>query len=100
MKKWMRRKSANTFNYTETRQPLRRERKPNSRYLLDTWQHTGYYFYYEKDQLTELTPNTLKIVTEQADQYIIYADVCQLSKEFMAENHIIFKKIPRDINKF
>ena len=86
--------------YTETRQPLHRERKADSRYLLDTWQHTGYYFYYEKDRLTELTPNTLKIVTEQADQYIIYADVCQLSKEFMAENHIIFKKIPRDINKF
>ena len=86
--------------YTETRQPLHRERKANSRYLLDTWQHTGYYFYYERERLTELTPNTLKIVTEQADQYIIYADVCQLSKEFMAENHIIFKKIPRVINKF
>lgn len=86
--------------YTETRQPLKRERKEESKYLLDTWQRTGYYFYYEKDRSTELTIDTLNIVTEQADQYIIYADVCHLSKEFMAEKHIFFKKIPRDIKRF
>ena len=86
--------------YTETRQPLKRERKEESKYLLDTWQRTGYYFYYEKDRSTELTIDTLGIVTEQADQYIIYADVCHLSKEFMAEKHIFFKKIPRDIKRF
>ena len=86
--------------YTETRQPLKRERKEDSKYLLDTWQRTGYYFYYEKDCSTELTIDTLNIVTEQADQYIIYADVCHLSKEFMAEKHIFFKKIPRDIKRF
>jgi len=86
--------------YTETRQPLKRERKYDSKYLLDTWQRTGYYFYYEKDRSTELTIDTLGIVTEQADQYIIYADVCHLSKEFMADKHIFFKKIPRDIKRF
>ena len=86
--------------YTETRQPLRRQRKEESRYLLDTFQNTGYYFYYERDRSTELTVDTLDIVTEKASQYIIYADVCRLPKEFMAEKHIIFKKIPRDIKRF
>ena len=86
--------------YTETRQPLHRQRKDESRYLLDTFQNTGYYFYYERDHSTELTVDTLDIVTEKASQYIIYADVCRLPKEFMAEKHIIFKKIPRDIKRF
>ena len=86
--------------YTETRQPLHRERKTESWYLLDSWQRTGYYFYYERDKSTELTIDTLSIVTEKADQYIIYADVCRLPKEFMSEKHIIFKKIPRDIKRF
>ena len=86
--------------YTETHEPLRRQRKEESRYLLDTFQNTGYYFYYERDHSTELTVDTLDIVTEKASQYIIYADVCRLPKEFMAEKHIIFKKIPRDIKRF
>ena len=86
--------------YTETRQPLHRQRKDETRYLLDTFQNTGYYFYYERDHSTELTVDTLDIVTEKASQYIIYADVCRLPKEFMAEKRIIFKKIPRDIKRF
>ena len=86
--------------YTETHEPLRRQRREESRYLLDTFQNTGYYFYFEHDHSTELTIDTLDIVTEKASQYIIYADVCRLPKEFMAEKHIIFKKIPRDIKRF
>lgn len=86
--------------YTETHEPLHRQRREESRYLLDTFQNTGYYFYYERDHSTELTVDTLDIVTEKASQYIIYADVCRLPKEFMAEKHIIFKKIPRDIKRF
>lgn len=86
--------------YTETHQYLTRQRTDEAKYLLDTWQHTGYYFYYEKNKITELDMDALSIVTEKADLYIIYADVCLLSKKFMADNHIIFKKIPRDIKRF
>jgi hypothetical protein len=32
-------------------------------------------------------------------QYIIYADNCLLSKEFLQQHNIIFKKIPRDITR-
>jgi adenine-specific DNA-methyltransferase len=36
----------------------------------------------------------------KAEQYIIYADVCLLDKDYMLKHNIIFKKIPRDIKRF
>lgn len=86
--------------YTETKRHLERERTEASKYLLDTHNATGYYFYYERDRLTTLGVDTLHIVTERAEQYVIYADVCTLSKEDMAAKNIVFKKIPRDIKRF
>lgn len=86
--------------YSETRQSLSRKRDLKHKYLLDTYKSTGYYFYYEPNKLTTLGLDTLGIVGEIAEQYIIYADVCTLSKEYMTEKHIIFKKIPRDIKRF
>ncbi len=86
--------------YTETKQHLERKRTEVSKYLLDTHNATGYYFYYERDRLTTLGIDTLHIVTERAEQYVIYADVCTLSKEDMAAKNIVFKKIPRDIKRF
>ena len=86
--------------YTETKRHLERERTETAKYLLDTYNATGYYFYYERDQLTTLGIDTLHIVTERAEQYVIYADVCTLPKEVMAAKNIVFKKIPRDIKRF
>lgn len=86
--------------YTETKRHLERKRTEVSEYLLDTHNATGYYFYYERDRLTTLGVDTLHIVTEHAEQYVIYADVCTLSKEDMAAKNIVFKKIPRDIKRF
>lgn len=86
--------------YTETKQHLEREQKEEHKYLLDTYNDTGYYFYYEKDQLTTLSLETLNIVTERAEQYLIYADHCLLDKDYMLAKNIIFKKIPRDIKRF
>jgi adenine-specific DNA-methyltransferase len=86
--------------YTETKQHLKRKREKQHWYLLDTYNETGYYFYYEKDRLTTLSIDTLNIVSEKAEQYIIYADVCLLDKDYMLKHNIIFKKIPRDIKSF
>ncbi|OHD12911.1 MAG: type III restriction endonuclease subunit M [Spirochaetes bacterium GWB1_36_13] len=86
--------------YTETKQYLKREQSPESKYLLDTLNDTGYYFYYEKDRLTALCLETLNIVSEKAEQYLIYADHCLLDQEYMFAKNIIFKKIPRDIKRF
>lgn len=86
--------------YTETKEFLNRERTKKDWYLLDNYLNTGYYFYYEKDKLTVLSVDNLNIVTQKAEQYVIYADICLLDKEFMLKNNIIFKKIPRDIKRF
>lgn len=86
--------------YSETKQYLSRQRAEEHKYLLDTFQDTGFYFYYEKDNLTTLDYETLNIVTEKAEQYLIYADRCLLDKEYMLSKNILFKKIPRDIKRF
>lgn len=72
---------------------------PNSKYFLGKYLGTAYYFYYEKDQITTLDKAFLNTITQRAEQYVIYADNCLLSAEFMQTNHIIFKKIPRDVKK-
>lgn len=86
--------------YTETKQHLERERTEAAKYLLDIYNATGYYFYYERDRLTTLSIDTLHIVAERAEQYVIYADVCTVSPQVLAAQNITFKKIPRDIKRF
>lgn len=90
----------NYIYYTETKTKLEREQSKDAKYLLDNHNETGYYFYYEKDQLTTLELDTLSIVIEPQEQYIIYADICLLDPEYMQKKNIIFKKIPRDITRF
>jgi adenine-specific DNA-methyltransferase len=86
--------------YTETKQPLTKNRTKENWYVLDHYNDTAYYFYYEKDKLTTLDLESLSIVKEKAEQYIIYADNCLLDKDYMMKHNIIFKKIPRDIKRF
>lgn len=86
--------------HSETLQPLTREQEEDYKYLLDTLNGTAYYFYYEKERLTTLSHNTLNIVKERAEGYVIYADICTLSQEELRANNIVFKKIPRDIKRF
>ena len=86
--------------YTETKRHLEHERSDASKYLLDTYNATGYYFYYERDRLTTLSIDTLHIVTERAEQYVIYADTCTVPPQVLAAQNITFKKIPRDIKRF
>lgn len=86
--------------YTETREHLTRKQDETYPYLLDYHNDTGYFFYYKKDELTELSHDTLNIVPKKAAHYVIYADTCTISKEELAKMNISFKKIPRDINRF
>lgn len=87
--------------YTETRTHLLRLRDTNAKYLLDTIDGVGYYFYYEKGEPTTLSKSTLgKVITEKAEQYFVYANSCTLSKETLAKYNIVFKKITSDIKRF
>lgn len=86
--------------YTETHEYLTRKQDAEYPYLLDYLDGTGYFFYYEQNEITTLSHETLKIVPKKADHYVIYADICTISKELLAKMNITFKKIPRDISKF
>ena len=86
--------------YTETHQHLARQQDTDYPYLLDYHGGTGYFFYYEPDNVTTISYDILHIVPQKAEHYVIYADVCTLGKAQLAKMNIVFKKIPRDINRF
>ena len=86
--------------YTETHKHLARQQDTDYPYLLDYHGGTGYFFYYEPDNVTTISYDILHIVPQKAEHYVIYADVCTLGKEQLAKMNIVFKKIPRDINRF
>jgi uncharacterized protein len=71
-------------------------------YLLGLNSDTAWVFYYELEAATCLDLDflgTLKLGKNKPETAIIYADKCLLSKKFMAEHGVIFKKIPRVDNK-
>lgn len=82
--------------YMETKTPLRAVGSDNPYYLGES-RGTGYYFFYEKDTLTTLNFDFLSTITEQAEGYLIYADLCTIPDEELKKYNITFKKIPRDI---
>ena len=82
--------------YMETKTPLRAVDSDNPYYLGES-RGTGYYFFYEKDALTTLNFDFLSTITEQAEGYLIYADLCTIPDEELKKYNITFKKIPRDI---
>lgn len=83
--------------YTETHTAYTKEYQ---NYLLGNYNGTDFYFYYERDEITTLNHETLKIIERDAEAYVIYADQCLIDKEWLNNNHIVFKKIPRDIRRF
>lgn len=86
--------------YTETKAPLISAQHKDNEYYMGQYNDTAYYFYYEPDHITSLNHEFLATIKTKAEQYVIYADNCLLTKEFMTRHHIIFKKIPRDITRF
>ncbi len=86
--------------YTETKTPLTETKHKDNKNFLGKYNDTAYYFNYEQDEITTLDHAFLATMKTKAEQYVIYADNCLLTKDFMTKHHIIFKKIPRDITRF
>ena len=84
--------------YMETKSPYAPPEQDNP-YFLGAARDTGYYFYYEKDAVTTLNHQFLATITEKAEHYLIYADLCAIPDEELKRYNITFKKIPRDITK-
>ena len=86
--------------YSETRASTAMSPQNNNPYLLGNYNDTAYYFYYEPEKITTLSHDTLNIISEKAETYVVYADQCVIDKEWLSAHNIIFKKIPRDISRF
>lgn len=86
--------------YTETKTAFEEPKQKDIASYLGSQNNTAYYFHYEPEAITSLNHEFLSGIKIKAEQYVIYADNCLLTKEFMAKYHIVFKKIPRDITRF
>lgn len=85
--------------YSETRANSGYSDNPRNEYYLGKRAGTAYYFYYKKDSVTTLDLEFASKITIKSDQYIVYADKCSLSDQYLNSHNIIFKKIPRDITR-
>lgn len=88
----------NYIYYMETKLPVETQ-KIDNKYFLGKHNNTAFYFYYERNQSTTLNYDFLATIKTKASNYVIYADTCVLSQDMLNKNGILFKKIPRDINK-
>ncbi len=86
--------------YTETKTALTETKLKDNIHFLSKHNDTAYYFNYEADGITTLDHAFLATMKTKAEQYVIYADNCLLTKDYMTKHNIVFKKIPRDITKF
>ena len=88
--------------YTETNKPLDSQRveQVGHDFFLGDFDNTSYYLFYKKTEITTLDFDFLATIKQPSERYVIYADNCVLSKDFLFEHNITFKKIPRDVRKF
>ena len=61
-------------------------------YYLGKCRDIGYYFYYEKERLTTLNHEFFCTMEEQADGYIIYADLCTIPDNELKKITLLLKK--------
>jgi len=61
-------------------------------------ERTDYYLFHSSgaDTSAALSLDTLSLLTEKADSYVICANVCFLSEEELDKWRIVFRKLPRD----
>ena len=88
--------------YTETNKPLdyQRVEQVGHDFFLGEVDNTSYYLFYKKSEVTTLDYEFLATIKHRSERYVIFADNCVLSKDFLFEHNITFRKIPRDVRKF
>ena len=84
--------------FMETKAPYAHVAGENP-YYLGICNNTGYYFYYEPEQVTVLDYQFLSTITEKSGSTVIYADRCSIGADKLVQMGIVFKKIPRDISR-
>ncbi|MDD4157575.1 MAG: site-specific DNA-methyltransferase [Candidatus Cloacimonetes bacterium] len=85
--------------FMETKQKIEENDTSDNEYYLGYKNDVGYYFYYDKNNITNLDYKFLSVIKQKYNNYIIYADKCTLSNNELIKFNITFKKIPRDITR-
>jgi adenine-specific DNA-methyltransferase len=83
--------------HVETRKPLPENRQKSNAAYLGAEAETAYYFIFNKHAPTLLNTEFLSTIQQESEHYVVYADRCTLSDDFMDKHHVTFKKIPRDL---
>jgi adenine-specific DNA-methyltransferase len=86
--------------YTETKKQLEEKKQKDNEAFLGKHNDTAYYFHYQPDDTTTLDHQFLATMKTKAEQYVVYADNCLLTKDYLTKHNIVFKKIPRDVSRF
>jgi adenine-specific DNA-methyltransferase len=88
--------------YTETNKSIdyQRVEQVGHEFFLGDVDNTSYYLFYKKSEVTTLDFEFLATIKLRSERYVIFADNCVLSKDFLFEHNITFRKIPRDVRKF
>lgn len=68
--------------------------------FLGVCNHTAYYFHYDVGGATTLDHDFLASVKTVAESYVIYADACAVSEEFLTKHRITFKRFPGTSNGY
>lgn len=88
--------------YSETNKLIDNDnlRQNGHEFFMGDFDNTAYYLFYKKNEITTLDFEFLATIRKSSERYVIYADNCVLSKNFLFEHNITFKKIPRDVRRF
>ena len=79
--------------------PIATEGNAMSPYWLGESNNLGLFFVWDENVATTLDLALLNQLVKQQGRYLIYADQCALSEDFMRRHGIVYKKIPRDITR-
>ena len=79
--------------------PIATEGNAMSPYWLGEANNLGLFFVWDENVATTLDLALLNQLVKQPGRYLIYADQCALSEDFMRRHGIVYKKIPRDITR-
>ena len=72
---------------------------PAKKYWLGESFGLGVFFVWEDNKATTLNLYLLESIIPKKGRYLIYADQCALSADFLRKHGITYKKIPRDITR-
>lgn len=79
--------------------PAATEGNRSSPYWLGEAHGLGVFFVWDDTHATTLDLSLLTQLVKQPGRYLIYADQCALSEDFMRRHGVAYKKIPRDITR-